>query len=190
MVAFQEANQDLNCAEKQLEEQKLCDLVSKRDLGDSSGALEALSHLRLSSHPAIVFGSSDPVELYDPGRGGNDVVMPASQDSSPRPRSRETVTLTGQDMSVDDLMKKKKNKLQSVLDRSSTKSEPARAGPRVGIRAVDLVMQHENKNASKNKVGGVSSWDDGVLRTLISKIDVLPYGARSRLEENGFHTVI
>ena len=137
---------------------------------NDSSNINLIDILRRNSHPAIVFGSSDPVELY--GSTGNAVGV--ARDIASR---------------IDDIISN--NDAATVSQPCTNQTQVVKSGSKVQKSELGRRTITQTRKARKvTKVVRTSqSYESWLLNKPISLVDSLTPYVSSRLEENGFYTV-
>ena len=197
-VALREASFDLQDPPSYSSE---APTILKVNLGESSedkisdGKNKAVAPSK-SIPSAIRFGSSDPIELYKPpmdGMGKNSIAV--SNFSAEIAKSFETTESQTKALNDKALLQTKKRLLKSpvavapALDTRIPASTHSVADSETHVEVSDFDSYVEGDNTELKLMRGAAKYKDCVLDIPLSFVKNLSAYQRSRLEENGFHTV-
>lgn len=167
------------------------DKMSDGSLGKRKAAAPAKS---ISS--AIKFGSSEPIELYKPrtnGKGKNSTTVSKLSVEIAKPsETTESQTKALNDKAMQQIKKKlAKSPVAAApsLDTTIPASADSVAHSETHIKVSDSDTYVEWDNTELKLMRGAAKYKDCVLDIPLSFIKNLSGYQRSRLEENGFHTV-
>lgn len=152
-----------------------------------------------SAPSAIVFGSSEPIELYNPTRNGRPNNAQPSESSTATSENVTSVDISESKSGPvqDKVARQMKKKLtrspvevQSLqVTNSPMEGTPSRTSISETERSTTVTAQTNESTEELLLMKGAAIYKDCVLDMPVSFIKNLSVYQRSRLEESGFHTV-
>lgn len=193
-VALREASIDLQDPPRYSSEAPTTS-KSKVKLVKSSDATLGKNKASKSIPSAIKFGSSEPIELYKPGGKGKNSTTVSKFSAEIAKSSETTVSETKElnDKATQQTKKKLAESPVAVVPTLVTRipaSPHSVASSETHIEVSDFDSSYvEGDNTELMLMRGAAKYRDCVLDVPLSFVKNLSAYQRSRLEENGFHTV-
>ena len=138
---------------------------------DDCSNVDLIDILRRNAHPAIVFGSSDPVELYGSTDTGVGVAPPIPSSVADNSSKNDGASV----------FQPCPNQMQVVV-KSGSKAQKSEVGR-------CTIPQIRKLKKGTKVVRASQSYESWLLNKPICLVDSLTPYVSSRLEENGFYTV-